>query len=173
MRKHPLLAFAASTIALSAGATSLGATNAFASIVHLQRRSTALKLIATSKHRHMRHRLGHPRRHRGISVVATTGPTGFLLPKTASTSSPAAAASVAPNVWAMLRNCESGGNYREDTGNGYYGAYQFALSSWQRVGGTGLPNLAPPSVQDLAAQRLMAIQGWQAWPVCSEILGIA
>ena len=49
-----------------------------------------------------------------------------------------------------LRQCESGGNYQEDTGNGYYGAYQFSLGTWQRLGLSGLPSNAPPSVQDQA-----------------------
>lgn len=49
-----------------------------------------------------------------------------------------------------LRMCESHGNYSEDTGNGYYGAYQFSLSTWNRLGYSGLPNDAPPAVQDNA-----------------------
>jgi uncharacterized protein YabE (DUF348 family) len=51
---------------------------------------------------------------------------------------------------AALRKCESGGNYQDDTGNGYYGAYQFSLGTWERLGNTGLPSSAPPSVQDQA-----------------------
>jgi uncharacterized protein YabE (DUF348 family) len=49
-----------------------------------------------------------------------------------------------------LRDCESGGNYQDDTGNGYYGAYQFSLGTWERLGLSGLPSNAPPSVQDQA-----------------------
>lgn len=49
-----------------------------------------------------------------------------------------------------LRTCESGGNYQDNTGNGYYGAYQFSLGTWQRLGLSGLPSDAPPSVQDQA-----------------------
>jgi uncharacterized protein YabE (DUF348 family) len=49
-----------------------------------------------------------------------------------------------------LRKCESGGNYGDDTGNGYYGAYQFSLGTWQRLGFTGLPSSAAPSIQDEA-----------------------
>jgi uncharacterized protein YabE (DUF348 family) len=47
-----------------------------------------------------------------------------------------------------LRDCESGGNYADDTGNGYYGAYQFSESTWLRLGNSGYPYTAPPSVQD-------------------------
>jgi uncharacterized protein YabE (DUF348 family) len=49
-----------------------------------------------------------------------------------------------------LRKCESGGNYADDTGNGYYGAYQFSLGTWERLGLSGLPSNAAPSVQDQA-----------------------
>jgi hypothetical protein len=55
------------------------------------------------------------------------------------------------STWlAKLRQCESGGNYQDNTGNGYYGAYQFSLGTWERLGLTGLPSSAPPSVQDEA-----------------------
>jgi len=54
-------------------------------------------------------------------------------------------------TWLLaLRDCESGGNYQDDTGNGYYGAYQFSLGTWERLGLSGLPSDAPPSVQDQA-----------------------
>lgn len=49
-----------------------------------------------------------------------------------------------------LRDCESGGNYEDNTGNGYYGAYQFSLSTWERLGYSGLPSDASPGTQDTA-----------------------
>jgi uncharacterized protein YabE (DUF348 family) len=55
------------------------------------------------------------------------------------------------STWlSKLRQCESGGNYADNTGNGYYGAYQFSLGTWQRLGNSGLPSDAAPSVQDQA-----------------------
>ncbi len=55
------------------------------------------------------------------------------------------------STWLLkLRSCESGGNYQDNTGNGYYGAYQFSLGTWERLGYSGLPSNAPPSVQDQA-----------------------
>jgi uncharacterized protein YabE (DUF348 family) len=54
------------------------------------------------------------------------------------------------NWLATLRGCESGGNYAEDTGNGYYGAYQFSESTWERLGYSGYPYEAAPSTQDQA-----------------------
>ncbi|HTX00313.1 MAG TPA: transglycosylase family protein [Acidimicrobiales bacterium] len=79
---------------------------------------------------------------------------------------------VAASTWLALRECESGDDYAADTGNGYYGAYQFSASTWWSVGYSGLPNEAPPAVQDAAAQALLASQGWDAWPACSAELGL-
>lgn len=81
-----------------------------------------------------------------------------------------AAGSVSGGVWASLRQCESGGNYKDDTGNGYYGAYQFALGTWHGLGFSGLPSNASPAVQDQAAQKLQARSGWGQWPACSRML---
>ena len=75
-------------------------------------------------------------------------------------------------VWAELRQCESGGNYAIDTGNGYYGAYQFSAATWHGLGYPGLPNQATPAVQDQAAERLQARSGWGQWPECSAKLGL-
>ena len=67
---------------------------------------------------------------------------------------------------ASTRWCESRGRYAINTGNGFYGAYQFTLSSWRAVGGGGLPHLAEPLEQDYRAVRLLWVQGRGAWPVC-------
>ncbi len=75
-------------------------------------------------------------------------------------------------VWLELRDCESGDDYSINTGNGYYGAYQFALSTWLGLGYTGLPSDAAPAVQDQAAVRLQARSGWGQWPACSAKLGL-
>lgn len=77
-----------------------------------------------------------------------------------------------PAAFSALRKCESGGNYADNTGNGYYGAYQFSLRTWHGMGYGGLPSSSPPSTQDQAAQRLQASSGWGAWPTCSLILGL-
>jgi hypothetical protein len=80
---------------------------------------------------------------------------------------PVARVSSADQAWLYrVRMCESGGNYRIDTDNGFYGAYQFTLSSWAAVGGRGYPNQAPPWEQDMRALRLRAVQGTGAWPNC-------
>lgn len=70
--------------------------------------------------------------------------------------------------FARIRARESGGNYAENTGNGYYGAYQFSLGTWQGVGGTGNPADASPAEQDMRAQMLYDRRGCSPWPqTCS------
>lgn len=86
---------------------------------------------------------------------------------------PAHAAS--DRTWDRLSICESGGNWRINTGNGYYGGVQFSLSSWRYVNGNRWaprPDLATRAQQVWAAERLLAIQGWGAWPACSRKLGL-
>jgi len=78
-----------------------------------------------------------------------------------------------PAALAALRSCESGGDYTTDTGNGYYGAYQFALASWQALGYDGYPSQAPAATQDEAVARLYATSGWSAWPGCATSLSLA
>ncbi|MGH8993997.1 MAG: transglycosylase family protein [Acidimicrobiia bacterium] len=84
----------------------------------------------------------------------------------------AASVPVTNDVWGALRKCESGGRYDINTGNGYFGAYQFLKSTWNRLGYPGFPHEAPPAVQDEAAQKLQARSGWGQWPACSRRLGL-
>lgn len=77
------------------------------------------------------------------------------------------------DVWACIRNRESGGNYAEDSGNGYYGAYQFSASTWRSVGGSGLPSSASPAEQDYRARLLQQRGGWGQWPSSSRLCGAA
>lgn len=72
--------------------------------------------------------------------------------------------------WSALRFCESTLTYSVDTGNGYYGAYQFDLTTWQTVGGFGNPADAPPEEQDARARLLYARRGNQPWPICGAYL---
>jgi hypothetical protein len=67
---------------------------------------------------------------------------------------------------ASIRECESGGNYQDDTGNGFYGAYQFMQGTWEAVGGKGSPAEASPAEQDYRAALLYARSGAGQWPVC-------
>ncbi len=75
-------------------------------------------------------------------------------------------------VWDDLAQCESGGNWSINTGNGYYGGLQFSLSSWRAVGGSGYPHQASKAEQISRGEKLQAIQGWNAWPSCARQLGL-
>ncbi len=76
-------------------------------------------------------------------------------------------------VWDALAQCESGGNWAINTGNGYYGGLQFNLGTWQAYGGTGLPSQASRETQIAVATRLRdASGGYGAWPHCSAQLGL-
>ncbi len=76
-------------------------------------------------------------------------------------------------VWDSLAQCESGGNWAINTGNGYYGGLQFNLGTWQSYGGTGLPSQASRETQIAIATKLRdAAGGYGAWPGCSSSLGL-
>lgn len=121
-------------------------------------------------------------------VVHHTAPVAAVAPApvvSAPAAAPAPVASVrssytpvqAPAVasgsaWDRIAACESGGNWHINTGNGFYGGLQFTVSSWRAVGGSGLPSDASREEQIMRAQKLQAMQGWGAWPVCSVKAGL-
>lgn len=73
--------------------------------------------------------------------------------------------------WDQLAQCESGGDWSTNTGNGFYGGIQFQISSWQAVGGSGLPSDASREEQIARGQALWEMQGWGAWPACTSSFG--
>jgi Transglycosylase-like domain len=75
-------------------------------------------------------------------------------------------------TWDALAECESGGNWQANTGNGYYGGLQFSASTWQSVGGSGLPHEHSRETQIHFGQVLQARSGWGQWPHCSAELGL-
>jgi resuscitation-promoting factor RpfB len=76
-------------------------------------------------------------------------------------------------VWDQLAQCESGGNWAINTGNGYYGGLQFNLSTWQSYGGTGLPSENSRETQIAIATKVRdANGGYGSWPACSQSLGL-
>ena len=79
---------------------------------------------------------------------------------------------VGDDVWAKLAQCESGGNPATNTGNGFYGMYQFTLETWQSLGGTGYPHEADAATQTAMAKKLQAQAGWGQWPGCADKLGL-
>jgi resuscitation-promoting factor RpfA len=85
----------------------------------------------------------------------------------------AGTASAAPaSVWDRLAQCESGGNWNTNTGNGFSGGLQFAGSTWRAYGGSGAAHKASRGQQIAVAERVLAKQGWKAWPACSRKLGL-
>jgi resuscitation-promoting factor RpfB len=78
----------------------------------------------------------------------------------------------AGDVWTRLRQCESGGRYDRNSGNGFYGAYQFLPSTWRALGFRGMPHEAAPELQDAAARKLQTRSGWGQWPACSRRIGV-
>lgn len=108
------------------------------------------------------------------SPKPAAAPAANTAPQTSVSRPIPAAASAAPSagVWYEIAQCESGGNWAANTGNGFYGGLQFTLSSWQSVGGSGYPNEASASEQIARAQMLQARQGWGAWPVCAAKAGL-
>ncbi|HUZ20375.1 MAG TPA: transglycosylase family protein [Acidimicrobiales bacterium] len=181
MRKHPLLALCTTTVALTASGTIGHGAVAAASTRHVPHKTaprrarrdgravlldrvTATRTVPLGPIAPLARAVGLVRlAGRGIaSAVHRTGTRGAIR----------SAYLPMQGVWLALRRCESGDNYGTDTGNGYYGAYQFALTTWWGIGFSGTPNAAPPAVQDSAARTLQQRVGWSAWPACSAMLGL-
>ena len=102
---------------------------------------------------------------RGLAAVALTG-LGL--------GAAAGAANAAPaSDWDRLAQCESGGNWAIDTGNGFSGGLQFQPSTWVAFGGVGNPADATREQQIAVAENVLAGQGWGAWPACSQKLGLS
>lgn len=95
-------------------------------------------------------------------------------------SAPAPQRSTAPavsgsGVWDQLAQCEAGGNWSINTGNGYYGGLQFSPGTWTGYGGgayASTANQANREQQIAIAEKVLAGQGWGAWPACSAKLGL-
>lgn len=89
----------------------------------------------------------------------------------------AGTASAAPDSdWDRLAQCEAGGNWGINTGNGYHGGLQFSPTTWTAHGGgefASTANQATREQQIVVAERVLAAQGWGAWPSCSSQLGLS
>lgn len=141
-------------------------------VIHLYgKRAPGCDLIAGKCHRYL-----HPHwtvKHRYVVVLrrmVTSPRAAHLLspsrPYVAPAFSATPRATGAP--LSSIRSCESGSNYSTNTGNGFYGAYQFTKSTWVSVGGSGNPANASPAEQDRRAAMLYAREGASPWPVCGR-----
>ncbi len=102
---------------------------------------------------------------RGLAVAAIAG-AGLAVPGTG-------ANAASGSTWDALAQCESGGNWSINTGNGFSGGLQFTPSTWAAYGGTGAPQNATRAQQIAVAERVQAGQGWGAWPSCAAQLGLS
>ena len=81
------------------------------------------------------------------------------------------AAPAAPN-WDAIAQCESGGNWAANTGNGEYGGLQFKPATWAQYGGVGNPAAASKDQQIAVANRVFAEDGLDPWPKCGSSSGL-
>ena len=70
------------------------------------------------------------------------------------------------STWDALAQCESGGNWAINTGNGYFGGLQFSPATWRSNGGAGMPHTASREEQIRIAENVLRSQGIGAWPSC-------
>ncbi len=119
-------------------------------------------------------------RYRGRHRAPST--TGRALARTAAAGAAVGApllatipAQAAPDtVWDKVAACESSGNWAINTGNGFSGGLQFTPSTWSGFGGSQFAPAAFQASRDqqiVVAERVLAAQGWGAWPVCSVKAG--
>ncbi|MEU9184451.1 transglycosylase family protein [Streptomyces sp. NPDC048484] len=84
------------------------------------------------------------------------------------------AAAADSGVWDRIAQCESGGNWHINTGNGYYGGLQFSAGTWRAYGGSvyaSTADRASRAQQIAVASKVQHAQGWGAWPSCSARAG--
>ncbi|MFP8960429.1 transglycosylase family protein [Streptomyces nanhaiensis] len=106
-----------------------------------------------------------------VSLALTAGGAGIAAPLVAAGSANAAST----EVWEKVAECEAGGNWSINTGNGYFGGLQFSQSSWEAAGGTEYApraDLATKEEQIAAGEKLLALQGPGAWPTCGPAAGL-
>jgi len=101
-----------------------------------------------------------------ISESVTTKPVDEVV----SVGTKALPSSASDLNWTALATCESGDNASEDTGNGFYGMYQFTIGTWDELGGSGLPSDASAGTQTALAEKLYTEEGSGQWPVCGKDL---
>ena len=106
---------------------------------------------------------------RGVTVAAVSM-AGLALSATAAN---AAVPAASGSTWDALAQCESGGNWAINTGNGFSGGLQFTPSTWAAYGGSGSAADASREQQIAVAEQVQAAQGWGAWPSCAAQLGLS
>ncbi|MGW0556187.1 transglycosylase family protein [Streptomyces sp. NPDC002926] len=116
----------------------------------------------------------HRRPRQAPAIVVAAGVTGSAIAIPLLGAGSASAADAA--TWDRVAECESGGMWSADLGNGFYGGLQFTQEAWQDFGGTAYAptaDLASRSQQIAVAEKVLDAQGPQAWATCSLIAGLA
>ncbi|GAA4850200.1 transglycosylase family protein [Pseudonocardia benzenivorans] len=120
-----------------------------------------------------RYRGQHRKTSSTARTLARTAVAGVVVGTPLLALAPAATAAT-DATWDRVAQCESGGNWAINTGNGFYGGLQFTASTWKAYGGTAYApqaNQATRAEQIAVAEKVLAGQGWGAWPVCSKKAG--
>lgn len=175
---HPAILFNAVGVLVLA-AIFLFVQHSFAKSEHMQIQSPLAKKPAVITHVPIKAPSSMPRvsaipvlAHPATSLLIS--PHQVLLPSPTPTPTPTPRPTADPtqdSVWDKLAQCESGGNWKEDTGNGYFGGLQFNQSAWESVGGSGKPSDASREDQIAKGKLLQSRRGWSPWGGCSTQLG--
>lgn len=123
----------------------------------------------TARHRAPQQPNRVARRALGIAATAAVAVAPVV-----AVAGPASAAS--GDTWDRLAQCESTGDWSINSGNGYYGGVQFSSGTWKAFGGgayASRADLASREQQIATAEKVLAAQGWGAWPACSRKLGLS
>lgn len=112
-----------------------------------------------------------------VPIPLPSPPTAAVIPQAASSPESVIEPAVelienSSDILDALADCESGGNPSTNTGNGYYGAFQFLPSTWRGVGGSGMPQNATYEEQKHRAGLLIDQLGWGQFPGCARELGM-
>ncbi|MFJ3304883.1 transglycosylase family protein [Streptomyces sp. NPDC086549] len=121
-------------------------------------------MLFSAKGKHRR-----PSKAKATRAIALAGVTGAAIAAPLMASGTASAATA--SEWDAVAQCESGGNWAINTGNGYYGGLQFSASTWAAYGGAkyaGTADKATKAQQIEIAEKVLAAQGKGAWPVCGK-----
>ncbi|MGW1023234.1 transglycosylase family protein [Streptomyces sp. NPDC002577] len=106
--------------------------------------------------------------------MAVLAGAALLAPLALLTAATGTAQAADSGVWDRIAQCESGGNWNINTGNGYYGGLQFSAGTWRAYGGTAYAataDKASKAQQIAVATKVQQAQGWGAWPTCSARAG--
>jgi hypothetical protein len=108
----------------------------------------------------------------GYAAAPRQAPTAPLDPANVAPAATPANTATPPGNWDKIAACESGSDWNANSGNGYYGGLQFNAATWHNYGGQGLPHQASRTEQIAVGEKVLAKQGWGAWPACSHKTGL-